>query len=176
MRRWRKLAWWSPKQTDAKRKNGDYQWGERGSQRWWPTRAITVMSGNGGELAEVETPKLCHRRAENVGLAEMERQGRRNDRPCMPVPGGYPWSARQEVAGRPGSGSNGILRISSIPEGLDRLYVKGWRKRSQEASLIQAAACNLALLMRALYGAGKPRAAHDCWKSSPLRFCCGLRC
>ena len=27
--------------------------------------------------------------------------------------------------------------------------------------LIQAAACNLALLLRALYGAGKPRAAHD---------------
>jgi len=27
--------------------------------------------------------------------------------------------------------------------------------------LIQAAACNLALLMRALYGAGKPKAAHD---------------
>ena len=29
--------------------------------------------------------------------------------------------------------------------------------------LIQAAACNLALLMRAIYGAGKPRAAHDRW-------------
>ncbi len=27
--------------------------------------------------------------------------------------------------------------------------------------LIQAAACNLALLMRSIYGAGKPRAAHD---------------
>ena len=27
--------------------------------------------------------------------------------------------------------------------------------------LIQAAACNLALLMRSLYGAGKPRAAHE---------------
>jgi hypothetical protein len=27
--------------------------------------------------------------------------------------------------------------------------------------LLQAAACNLALLMRSLYGAGKPRAAHD---------------
>lgn len=27
--------------------------------------------------------------------------------------------------------------------------------------LIQAAACNLALLMRTLYGAGKPRAAHE---------------
>jgi transposase len=33
--------------------------------------------------------------------------------------------------------------------GLDRLYVRG------------TAACNLALLMRSLYGAGKPRAAHD---------------
>ncbi len=28
--------------------------------------------------------------------------------------------------------------------------------------LIQAAACNLALLMRRLDGAGKPRAAHEC--------------
>jgi hypothetical protein len=27
--------------------------------------------------------------------------------------------------------------------------------------LIQAAACNLALLMRSTYGSGKPRAAHD---------------
>jgi hypothetical protein len=27
--------------------------------------------------------------------------------------------------------------------------------------LIQAAACNLALLMRSLYGSGKPRAAHE---------------
>ena len=27
--------------------------------------------------------------------------------------------------------------------------------------LIQAAACNLALLMRSRYGSGKPRAAHD---------------
>ena len=27
--------------------------------------------------------------------------------------------------------------------------------------LIQAAACNLALLMRSMYGSGKPRAAHD---------------
>jgi hypothetical protein len=27
--------------------------------------------------------------------------------------------------------------------------------------LIQAAACNLALLMRSIYGVGKPRAAHD---------------
>ena len=43
--------------------------------------------------------------------------------------------------------------------GLDRLYVRG--KKMCARSLIQAAACNLALLMRSTYGAGKPRAAHD---------------
>jgi transposase len=45
--------------------------------------------------------------------------------------------------------------------GLDRLYVRG-RNNVHKKLLIQAAACNLALLMRTLYGAGKPRAAHDC--------------
>lgn len=44
--------------------------------------------------------------------------------------------------------------------GLDRLYVRGLGNVHKKL-LIQAAACNLALLMRALYGAGKPRAAHD---------------
>jgi len=44
--------------------------------------------------------------------------------------------------------------------GLERLYVRGWRNVHKKL-LIQAAACNLALLMRALNGAGKPRAAHD---------------
>lgn len=46
--------------------------------------------------------------------------------------------------------------------GLDRLYVRGVGNVHKKL-LIQAAACNLALLMRALYGAGKPRAAHDRW-------------
>jgi transposase len=46
--------------------------------------------------------------------------------------------------------------------GLDRLYVRGLRDVHKKM-LIQAAACNLALLMRTLYGAGKPRAAHDRW-------------
>jgi transposase len=45
--------------------------------------------------------------------------------------------------------------------GMDRLYVRG-RNNVHKKLLIQAAACNLALLMRTLYGAGKPRAAHDC--------------
>jgi len=44
--------------------------------------------------------------------------------------------------------------------GLDRLYVRG-RDNVHKKFVIQAAACNLALLMRSLYGAGKPRAAHE---------------
>ena len=44
--------------------------------------------------------------------------------------------------------------------GLDRLYVRG-RENVHKKFLIQAAACNLALLMRSKYGSGKPRAAHD---------------
>jgi len=44
--------------------------------------------------------------------------------------------------------------------GLDRLYVRGLTNVHKKF-LIQAAACNLALLMRSLYGAGKPKAAYD---------------
>jgi len=44
--------------------------------------------------------------------------------------------------------------------GLTRLYVRGLSSVHKKL-LIQAAACNLALLMRVLHGAGKPRAAHD---------------
>jgi transposase len=44
--------------------------------------------------------------------------------------------------------------------GMDRLYVRGIGNVHKKL-LIQAAACNLALLMRTLFGAGKPRAAHD---------------
>jgi transposase len=44
--------------------------------------------------------------------------------------------------------------------GLDRLYVRGI-KNVHKKFLIQAAACNLALLLRSMYGAGKPKAAHN---------------
>src|SRR5579862_6578177 len=44
--------------------------------------------------------------------------------------------------------------------GLDRLYVRG-KENVHKKLLIQAAACNLALLMRARFGSDKPRAAHD---------------
>jgi len=44
--------------------------------------------------------------------------------------------------------------------GLDRRYVRGLQNVHKKY-LIQAAACNLALLLRSTYGSGKPRAAHD---------------
>lgn len=44
--------------------------------------------------------------------------------------------------------------------GMHRLWVRG-RENVHKKLLIQAAACNLALLLRSLYGAGKPKAAHD---------------
>jgi transposase len=44
--------------------------------------------------------------------------------------------------------------------GVDRLYVRGV-ENVHKKFLIQAAACNLALLMRSTHGSGKPRAAHD---------------
>lgn len=44
--------------------------------------------------------------------------------------------------------------------GMDRLYVRGLQNVHKKF-LIQAAACNLALLLRSRYGSGKPRAAHD---------------
>ena len=44
--------------------------------------------------------------------------------------------------------------------GMDRLWVRGL-ENVHKKMLIQAAACNLALLMRSFYGTGKPKAAHD---------------
>ncbi len=44
--------------------------------------------------------------------------------------------------------------------GMDRLYVRGIENVHKKL-LVQAAACNLALLLRSMHGAGKPRAAHD---------------
>src|SRR5271154_3909597 len=44
--------------------------------------------------------------------------------------------------------------------GMDRLWVRG-RDNAHKKFLLQAAACNLALLMRSLYGSGKPKAFHD---------------
>jgi transposase len=53
--------------------------------------------------------------------------------------------------------------------GLDRLYVRG-TENVHKKFLIQAAACNLALLMRSIYGSGKPRSAHDRVMEAILAF------
>jgi transposase len=53
--------------------------------------------------------------------------------------------------------------------GMDRLYLRG-RENIHKRLLIQAAACNLALLLRSLYGAGKPRAAHDLKSATNFAF------
>lgn len=53
--------------------------------------------------------------------------------------------------------------------GMDRLYLRG-RENVHKKLLIQAAACNLALLLRSLHGAGKPRAAHDLKSAAILAF------
>jgi len=49
--------------------------------------------------------------------------------------------------------------------GMDRLWVRG-RENVHKKLLLQAAACNLALLLRSIYGAGKPKAAHDQLKTA----------
>ena len=53
--------------------------------------------------------------------------------------------------------------------GLDRLYVRG-KENVHKKFLIQAVACNLALLMRSTFGSGKPRAAHDAVVDAILTF------
>src|SRR5262245_15506973 len=53
--------------------------------------------------------------------------------------------------------------------GMDRLWVRG-RENVHKKLLIQAAACNLALMLRARFGSGKPKAAHD--KIDEVIFTC----
>ena len=55
--------------------------------------------------------------------------------------------------------------------GMDRLYLRG-RENVHKRLLVQAAACNLALLMRSWYGTGKPKAAHDLKPESIFAFLC----
>ncbi len=52
---------------------------------------------------------------------------------------------------------------------MGRLYLRAGENIHKRV-LIQAAACNLALLLRSLHGAGKPRAAHDLKSVTNLAF------
>ncbi len=53
--------------------------------------------------------------------------------------------------------------------GMDRLWVRG-KNNVHKKLLIQAAACNLALMLRAKYGSGKPKAAHDAVREAVFAF------
>ena len=55
---------------------------------------------------------------------------------------------------------------------LRRLYVRG-KQNVQKRLLLQAAACNLALLLRTMIGAGTPRALQERWQIY-LLFSCGI--
>jgi hypothetical protein len=57
--------------------------------------------------------------------------------------------------------------------GMDRLYLRG-RENVHKRLLVQAAACNLALWLRSLYGIGKPKATHDITSAAFLAFVCLL--
>jgi hypothetical protein len=72
----------------------------------------------------------------------------------------FPAGARPEHCsdGRPCQNRERLIAYET--GALWRLYVRG-RENVQRKLLVQAAACNLALLLRKMMGAGTPRALHD---------------
>ena len=78
----------------------------------------------------------------------------------MPTGGASGESAASGCSGSAGRKSNATSHISSIRAAWTG-YACAASGNVHKKLLIQAAACNLALLMRSMYGAGKPRAAHD---------------
>jgi transposase len=126
-------------------------------------------------VQEVVADKGYHSNDVVLGLAEMEvrtyiaepNRGTRNwDGQAAEKTAVY--GNRRRIQGDPGRGLQ-RQRGEKIERnfahqfdtgGLDRLYVRG-KENVHKKFLIQAAACNLALLMRSTYGSGKPRAAHD---------------
>ena len=111
-----------------------------------------------------------------VGLAELEvrtyiAEPDRGPRNWDGKAGGEGSGLRQSAAHSRATGASGLQRQRGEriernfahqfdTGGLDRLWVRGM-ENVHKKFLIQAAACNLALLLRSRYGSGKPRAAHD---------------
>src|SRR4051794_22053660 len=79
---------------------------------------------------------------------------------CMGSAGASGASEAKRTQRQPGGTIERNLAHQFDTGGMDRLYVRGIDNVHKKL-LVQAAACNLALLMRSIYGAGKPRAAHD---------------
>src|SRR3984885_14346822 len=118
-------------------------------------------------MKEVVADKGYHSNDGMVGLAEMgvrsyvaepDRGPRNWD--GKPAEKQAVHGNRRRVQGARGERSERNFAPQFDTGGLDRLYVRGL-ENVHKKFLIQAAACNLALLLRSTYGSGKPRAAHD---------------
>jgi transposase len=126
------------------------------SKKLWPIRAITAMTLSGVSAAmELRT-----------NIAEPERGEHNWD--GKPAEKEAVYANRRRIRGARGKRLQ-AQRGERIERnfahqfdtgGMDRLYVRGIVNVHKKL-LLQAAACNLALLLRSWYGAGKPRAAHD---------------
>jgi transposase len=128
-----------------------------------------------GGVQEVVADKGYHSNEVAVGLAELEVR----TYIAEPARGARNWKGKQaeqqavyanrrRIRGEYGKGMQ-RRRGEKIERnfahqfdtgGMDRLWVRG-RENVHKKLLLQAAACNLALLLRSIYGAGKPKAAHD---------------
>lgn len=128
-----------------------------------------------GGVEEVVADKGYHSNDVAVGLAELElrtyiaepERGKRNWKGKQPEKDAV-YANRRRIEGERGKRLQ-RQRGERIERnfahqfdtgGMDRLWVRG-KDNAHKKFLLQAAACNLALLMRSKYGAGKPRAAHD---------------
>src|SRR5215470_19519159 len=78
---------------------------------------------------------------------------------CMATGGAFGESGASGCSGSGARKSNGTSRINSI-RGHGPALRPGYRECAQETA-DPGGGCNLALQMRSMYGAGKPRAAHD---------------
>ena len=128
-----------------------------------------------GGVEEVVADKGYHSNDVAVGLAELEvrtyiaepERGERNWQ-GKPAERQAVYANRRRICGeygkrmqrRRGEKIERNFAHQFDTGGMDRLWVRG-RENVHKKLLIQAAACNLALLMRSVYGAGKPKAAHD---------------
>jgi len=142
-----------------------------------------------GGVAEVVADKGYHSNEVAVGFAELEvrsyiaepERGVRNwhgkeaERQAV-------YANRRRIRGEYGKGMQ-RRRGEKIERnfahqfdtgGMDRLWVRG-RENVHKKLLIQAAACNLALLLRSAFGAGKPKAAHDRVKTAIFAILAILR-
>ena len=126
------------------------------SKKWWRTRAITAT------MSRLDWPSWkCELTSRSPIVAQRNWDGKEAEKEAV-------YGNRRRIQGDRGKRLQ-RQRGERIERnfahqfdtgGLDRLYVRGL-ENVHKKFLIQAAACNLALLMRSMYGSGKPRAAHD---------------